>query len=46
VPAFHAAADFANDAGTRAALATVPAPAGGDLWPVLPVCTSLAIQPD
>jgi hypothetical protein len=46
VPALHAAADFASDAAARAALTSVPAPAGGDLWPILPVCTSLAIQPD
>jgi len=42
--AFHAATDFANDANTKAALAVVPPPAGGDLWPLLPVCVPAAIQ--
>jgi hypothetical protein len=46
VSPLHAAADFAGDAAARAALALVPAPAGGDLWPLLPVCTAAAIQAD
>jgi hypothetical protein len=46
VPLFHAAAELGNDAAARAALAQVPAPAGGDLWPLLPACTSPAIQPN
>jgi hypothetical protein len=45
VSLFHAASDFANDANTKAALAMVPLPAGGDLWPLLPVCVPAAIQP-
>jgi hypothetical protein len=44
VSPFHATADFANDANTRAALPMVPAPAGGDLWALLPVCVPAAIQ--
>jgi hypothetical protein len=46
VPLLHAAAELANDAAARAALEKVPPPAGGDLWPLLPVCTAPAIQPD
>src|SRR6266511_3701828 len=34
----HAAAAEAGDRQARAALALVPAPAVGDLWPVQPVC--------
>ncbi len=34
----HAAAAEAGDRKAQAALALVPAPAGGDLWPVQPVC--------
>jgi hypothetical protein len=44
VTPFHAASDFANDANTKAALPMVPAPAGGDTWDLLPVCTPAAIQ--
>jgi hypothetical protein len=44
VPLFHAAAELGNDAPARAALAQVAAP--GDLWPLLPVCTAPAIQPN
>ncbi len=44
VSLFHGATDFANDASTRAALPMVPAPAGGDLWALLPICTPAAIQ--
>jgi hypothetical protein len=44
MPLFHAAADFASDATARAALPLVPAGAAGDLWPLLPVCTTPAIQ--
>jgi hypothetical protein len=34
----YAAAAEANDRKARDALVPVPAPAGGDLWPVEPVC--------
>jgi hypothetical protein len=44
IPLLHAAADFAIDAGARDALPLVPPAAGGDLWPLLPVCTTPAIQ--
>ena len=44
VPLFHAAAELGNDAAARAALAQVRA--DGDLWDLLPACTSPAIQPD
>ncbi|WP_433171612.1 alginate lyase family protein [Actinoallomurus sp. CA-150999] len=41
----HAAATEANDGQARAALAQVPAPAGGDLWPVEPTCWQDLSQP-
>jgi hypothetical protein len=44
--ALHAAADYAGDANARAALPMVAVPAGGDLWPLLPICTAAAIQPN
>jgi hypothetical protein len=34
----HAAADQAGDATARAAVAQVPTPSGGDLWPIVPAC--------
>jgi len=46
LPLLHAAAELADDARARAAIPMVPAPAGGDLWPLLPVCTAPAIQPN
>ena len=42
----HAAAVSAMDANAQAAIAKVPAPMGGDLWPLLPVCVPAAIQPN
>jgi hypothetical protein len=41
----HAAATDANDGQARAALARVPAPQGGDLWPVEPTCWQDLSQP-
>jgi hypothetical protein len=41
---FHAAADLAGDKVAQAALPMVPAPADGDLWPLLPECVPAAIQ--
>jgi hypothetical protein len=46
IPVLHAAADLADDAAARDALTKVAPPPGGDLWPLLPVCTAPAIQPD
>jgi hypothetical protein len=34
----HAAADEAGDANAKAAIPHVPAPSGGDIWPLLPAC--------
>jgi hypothetical protein len=34
----HAAAEEAHDTNAQAAIAHVPAPSGGDLWPLLPAC--------
>jgi hypothetical protein len=42
--ALHAMADYAGDANARAAIPLVPVPAGGDLWPLLPICVPAAIQ--
>jgi hypothetical protein len=42
---FHAVAEHAGDARAGAAIPMVPVPPEGDLWPLLPVCTSPAIQP-
>jgi hypothetical protein len=46
IPVLHAAADLAGDTAAREALTKVAPPPGGDLWPLLPVCTAPAIQPD
>ncbi|GAA0630778.1 alginate lyase family protein [Kutzneria viridogrisea] len=41
VDVLHAAAEQGGDAKARAALAKVPAPSFGDLWPIRPACTPL-----
>jgi hypothetical protein len=41
----HAAAAEAGDANASAALAKVPAPTGGDLWPIVPACWEDLSQP-
>ncbi|WP_394840118.1 alginate lyase family protein [Pendulispora rubella] len=41
VDILHAAAEQANDTKAKAALSKVPAPPGGDLWPIRPSCTPL-----
>ena len=42
----QAAAKFGGSARARAALPDVPVAPEGDLWPLLPVCTAAAIQPN
>ncbi|MFE0026399.1 alginate lyase family protein [Amycolatopsis sp. NPDC059021] len=41
VDILHAAAEQGHDAQAAAALKQVPAPPGGDLWPIRPACVSL-----
>jgi hypothetical protein len=41
----HAAATEGKDTKAQAALAKVPAPSGGDLWPVVPACWEDLSQP-
>ena len=41
----HSAATEGRDAKAQAALAKVPAPGGGDLWPVVPACREDLSQP-
>jgi hypothetical protein len=41
----HAAAAEGADASAAAAVAKVPAPTGGDLWPIVPACWQDLSQP-